>query len=895
MPHPTPSPLLETKLYPGRGARAPLARPRLDLPAAVIDGTATVVSIVAPAGYGKSTLMAGWFAAWPHPRRAWVNLDDDDNDPRRLLRYLVGALQAVDAAIGSDALAQLSGDGHILPAAVLESLAIDLARDDRRLVLFLDDVHVLVGDEALKVVDWLVNFAPRSVQFVLGSREAPRLRLGTLRLHGRMIELDQRQLAFDHAEMERICRTRLPAALSPSSLVQLEQTTEGWPAALEFAMLALEGETDPAALIDTFAGTDRSVVEYLREVLLDRLDPGSRRLLHQIAQFDRICAPLARAATGSEAGEALLASAHARNLFLIALDRRGEWYRFHNLVGDYLRHHLPPGHGTAARAALVAGALWFDERGHREDAIACAIRAEDWERASAWVAEAAEDTSQRLGSHALMLRWMREIPRPWLDRHPFIGLSYAYSLAFTTRTAELDAEVQRLEGILDGWAADPAIGAGRTDALRCALGLQQLVMLTVRDQGRATHAAATEWLQRWPNAPLRLAGDAANTLAWGCKSVGEIDAGFAAAGRAREILARDQSYHGLSWNAIIEALLCLKRGDHAAARAACERGLALVRERLNGHREHTGFMHAILGAIAYEFDEIAAAEQHADLAAVHIDAAGPADLLILAYLTQARLMFRRHDKSAGFAALHLGRQVGRRRGLRRVDVTLATEECIWLCRAGDRTDALALAAQFGFDRAVFAERDLIADKASRVGPRLLLPVSPEMAVAQLGEPLVRSAERGFHHRRAELLVLQAAALLRAGRDDEAMSAWHEAIKLGERFGYRRVFLDEPEIVHAMTALLRSRPEAESQPAWLTPKGGKAAAGAELPSAEALTRKEHRILRQLESGLSNREIAASMFISEGTLKWHLHNVYRKLECKNRTGALATARKLGLVGP
>jgi ATP/maltotriose-dependent transcriptional regulator MalT len=580
----------------------------------------------------------------------------------------------------------------------------------------------------------------------------------------------------------------------------------------------------------------------------------------------------------------------SQSLFLIALDRRGEWFRFHHLVSDYLRSS---GERASATEALLAGGRWLYERGHREEAIQCAIRAEAWEVASAWVDEVVEDTAQRYGSHELVLRWLKEIPREWVDRHPVIGLNHAYSLAFSTRQHELDAEMRRLEGVLDAWAADPGIDPARTDNLRCALSLQNVVNLALRDAGSGTHAAASEWLARWPHASLRLRGDAENTLAWGCKSVGDLDAGFAAAHRARDIVARDGSYHGLSWNAVIEAILELKRGDYAAARASCERGLAVVQAHLSGHRQYASYLRAMLGAIAYEFDDVPAAERDAELAAAHIDETGPGDILILAYLTQARLQFIRRDVQAGYSALRLGRQNGRRRGLRRVEVTLAAEECTWLCRHAERKDALALAAQFGFDRAVFSEHDLIADKASRVGPRLLLAVSPEMAVAQLGAPLIRSVEKGFHHRHVELLILQSAALFRACREDEAVSAWRDALTIGERFGYRRVFLDDPEIVHAMTTFARGRPDAGPQPAWLVPRASGAVAKPALPSNEALTRKELRILRQLESGHSNREIAASIFISEGTLKWHLHNVYRKLDCKNRSGAVAAARKLGLV--
>src|SRR5262249_30395545 len=153
--------------------------------------------------------------------------------------------------------------------------------------------------------------------------------------------------------------------------------------------------------------------------------------------------------------------------------------------------------------------------------------------ASTWIEAAVEDAAQRHGSHELVLRWVSEVPREWIDRHPSIGLNYAYSLAFFSRRDEVDAEMERLQAIVDAWAADRAIDRARTDALRCELGLQRIVNAALRDEGAATHAAASEWLERWPNASMRTRGDAENALAWGCKSIAEIDAGVAANERAR--------------------------------------------------------------------------------------------------------------------------------------------------------------------------------------------------------------------------------------------------------------------------------------------------------------------------------------------------------------------------
>jgi DNA-binding CsgD family transcriptional regulator len=201
---------------------------------------------------------------------------------------------------------------------------------------------------------------------------------------------------------------------------------------------------------------------------------------------------------------------------------------------------------------------------------------------------------------------------------------------------------------------------------------------------------------------------------------------------------------------------------------------------------------------------------------------------------------------------------------------------------------MELARAQDFDRAIHPQYGMVADKAARVAPRLLMAGQPEMAIAQLGPALVRATEKGFHHRRVELLILHAAALLRCGRTAEALQSWRVALELGERFGYRRVFLDDMDIVTTLGHAARGH-EGIRQPAWLKASSPRSGSRGE----ESLTRKELRILRFLEGGASNREIAASLFVSEGTLKWHLHNIYRKLECRNRSGAIAAARRQGIL--
>ena len=885
-----PAPLLDSKFVPQLGVRTPLSRAHLKRPAELLRGQCSVVSVVAPAGYGKTTMLAQWHGQCAEGHRAWLNLDDNDNDPVRLLRYLIAALQMADPSLGRTALPHLSGPATTSPMIVLEALAGDLGNLAEPLLLFIDDAHVVSEPAAVQVLDWLLQYAPNQLRFVIGSRQAPQVALGGLRLRGRLVEYDQSHLAFTPEEVDRFCRDRMATPLDAVGLQRLVEKTEGWPAALELAMLALHGAPDPMAFIDDFCGSERGIVDYLGEAVFGHLRPELRLRIFQLAQFDRFCASLAQAVTGDAGADELLRELARRRLFLLGMDRTGTWFRFHHLVADYLRRNPPPGAASTRAEILTKGSRWFHAHAQVEDAIDCAVRAEDWELASSWLAQSVEDSAQRQGAYASLFRWMRQIPDAWLDRFPLIRVSHAFSLIFLYRTDQAEEELCAVERRIAQLAESPDHDLDEVHDLTCAVELQRLLLAAVKDEGTQLLPAVTAWLQRWPQARLRFQGDANNLAAFACKSMGDINAGLAFVRRAHDIQQRDQGFYGLSWNVMIEALLHLKAGHFMESRGASERGLALIHERLNDYPEHAAAQHTILAAIAYEFDEIDAATREIELEAGAIDATGVADMLILSYLTRARLQFCNGHADAGMTALRLGRQAGRRRNLGRVEVTLAGEECVWLSRLGERTAALALARQFGFDRAIFAQYDLTADKASRVGPRLLLTEAPEMAVAQLGPPLIRSTERGFHHRRVELLILQASALLRCARETEALSAFRGALEACERFGYRRVLLDDPDLTGTLLQAARGK-LGVAIPAWLSAADARPAPAAGL--GEAFTKKELRILKQLESGLANRDVAASLFISEGTLKWHLHNIYRKLGCKSRARALVEARRLGVL--
>ena len=893
--------IVEGKLYPATGTRDPLPRPRLDASCDVLDGGYAVVLVAAPAGYGKSTLMAQWHARLTsrHVRCAWLSLDEDDNDKTRFLRHLVAALRKADTRVGHAASADFSGDTK----PQIEALAAELASIQGRIVLFLDDLHFVQDAETIQIVDWLANYAPRTIQYVIGTRDKNGLRLSGLRLRRQLLEIDLRQLQFDSAEAAQFYRNRLGHDLANADLQRLLVKTEGWPAALELVALAVTGLRSPSRFIEGFAGTHSGLVDYLGEAVLSRLDERTRKGVFRLSMFDRVCAPLAQALDEMDNAEEMIQALRVRNLFLIPLDDSGTWFRFHHLVGDFFRERYRRTAPQLAKECLVRGARWMHANGYVEDAVNCMIRAEDWEQATRWVADSLEELVFRRGYHQTILRWMNALPETWVDQYPVIRIQYAFALSFYARYQKYEAQIHALQELLQRLESQPQRDHRKVNELRCAVELLTAMSTGLRDEGRLGGELAAEWLARWPQESMRRKGVMGNVLAFGYKTAGAIGRGLEVIAESRKWLEQAEGYYALSWTSYLEAVLHMKRGSYFEARLACELGLDLVERELLGHRGQASMLHAVLGAIAYEFDEIDAAAAHVEQAMSSVRECSHADAVILAYTTQARIQRLRRDEDGALAILGEGQELGERRGLRRVTLSLAAEQCTALVRAGHYEEARLVAERLGFHQ--LPERadasGLMHDKALRAASRYVLRQSPGLVISALDSAIASCRQRDLAHRSVELLLIRALARQQANDSAGAETDFVEALLIAAPRGYLRVLLDEARELSPLIHRLDLQALRGSQVAPLARRLQQHTAGkpenSQAPPSKApneeLTRREVSILKRLESGLSNKEIAEAIFVSEGTLKWHLHNVYSKLDVKNRSGAISRAKGLGIL--
>src|SRR6202050_2736469 len=303
------------------------------------------------------------------------------------------------------------------------------------------------------------------------------------------------------------------------------------------------------------------------------------------------------------------------------------------------------------------------------------IRAQDWEQATRWVADSVEELVFRRGYHQTILRWMNALPDDCVDRHPVIRIQYAFALSFYPRYQEYEAQIYRLQQLLQNLEAQAHHDTRKIDELRCAVEMQVAMSVALRDDGMRGGDLAAAWLARWPDAPLRRKGVMGNVLSFGHKTRGHIDRGLETVAQTRQWLEQSEGYYASSWTAYLEAVLHLKRGSYFDAKLACTSGLELVERKLHGHPGQASMLHTLLAGICYEFDEIEQALAHLDLTSSSISEYAHADAVIVAYLTQARIQHLRHDVSGALAMLREGQEFGEQRGWRRLTLALGAGGC----------------------------------------------------------------------------------------------------------------------------------------------------------------------------------------------------------------------------
>lgn len=556
-------------------------------------GTLTVLA--APAGAGKTTLLAEWHAASPPERPfSWVSLDRADNDPVRFWAAVIRALRTVEPGIAGAALATLAAPGADLLEVALSHLVNDLARLTRHTVLVLDDYHVIGNEQVHESLAFLLQHPTTHMHIALASRTDPPLPLGRLRARGQMAELRIEHLRFDDEETDALLNGIMRVGLEPANVRKLRERTEGWAAGIYLAGLSLRGRDDASSLSRDVSGDDRHVADFLTSEVLDRQPERARAFLLQTSILGRLCGDLCDAVTGAGGSAHTLREMERSNLFVVPLDSRREWFRYHQLFADLLRRELGRSAGDLIPELHRRAAAWHRERGSAVEAIHHALDGGDFEMAGDLIATHWHDLLQS-GQVQTVESWLDALPEDAVERDPRYCIARAWTFVFRGRVDGVELWTARAG---DGEHPGPfPIGTSLESAIAV---LRAACSHLLGDVGTMLEAASSAARLEPEHAPSR--GIALLLLGYAQLRLGPLDDAYATFEAA---LARGAD---VGPTAVMVALahlaaIHLERGELDRARERCERALRvasehgaseqwmmawplIVRARIHEHRGH---------------------------------------------------------------------------------------------------------------------------------------------------------------------------------------------------------------------------------------------------------------------------------------------------------------------
>jgi LuxR family maltose regulon positive regulatory protein len=891
------TPLLATKLHLPR-PREQLV-PRSHLLKRLQEGVVGALTLLsAPAGFGKTTLLAQWLAS-THMPVAWLSVDAEDNDPTRFLAYIIAALQTLDAQLGTTALALLWIPQPPSPEAVLAVLTNDLVeRGGGDVALVLDDYHTITAESIQRGMTFLLEHLPPHLHLILATRaDPPLLPLARLRAQGQLTEVRAADLRFADAEASAFLQTAMGLDLSAEAIATLESRTEGWIAGLQLAALSLQGRADVSAFLAAFTGSHRYVLDYLSDEVLARQPAAVQQFLLHTCILERLSGPLCDAVTGQEGSQAMLEALERVNLFVVALDDERGWYRYHHLFAEALYSHLQQTEPMLVSELHRRASSWYEQHEQPIAAVQHALATPDVERAARLIEPIALPVTFQ-GQISTVLGWLNALPEALVRARPYLCVCHALVLMSTNQFEMAEARLQAAErGIQEDLSAEQAqiiLGwvlvlrgriANYSGELSQALSLVRQALELLPEAEVLARAGALMTIIR----AYQVSGDATPTTE------------HTVAAEVAFIRTWDNPV-ALVASMTVLARLHILQGKLRQATAMYEQVVQVV-PRLEVLQTSISTPYYFgLGDLLREWNELEAAEHHLSqgMALVNETLALEPSVAVLGYTALAHLeqaLGKTREALAALDALaHLARQ--RHFPAHQMSQVAAARAQLELAQGN-----VAAAIHWADTCGLSTEDDELS--YPHEGEYLTLV---RVRIAQAREDPAKLFLQGALHLLDRLLQDAEAkarmgsvlALEAQGNRTGALATLERALLLAEPEGYIRLFVDEGT---PMLALLRQAHARSRVPGYiatlLSAFGERNLSDSPLtsarpgPLAEPLTEREREVLQLLAAGASNREIARRLVLSLGTVKKHVSNLCGKLGVQSRTQALARARVLHLL--
>ena len=904
-------PLLQTKLYIPKPRRGQVGRPRLlERLRRGADSKLTLLS--APAGFGKTTLLAEWLddPAADGRSTAWLSLDPSDGQALSFWAYVIAALQTVAPGVGADLLSLLRQPQPPPIQLVLAPLVNELSTTSDQIVLVLDDYHVIDAHDVHQGMAFLLEHLPPQIHVVIATRADPPLPLARLRGRAELVEIRAADLRFTPDEALAYLNEVMDLDLAAQDVAALEGRTEGWIAALQLAALSIQGRDDVAGFIAGFAGDDRYIVDYLVEEVLQRQPDHVRSFLLQTSILDRLSGPLTDAVTGQDGGRAMLEGLDRANLFLVPLDDRRQWYRYHQLFADVLRARLQDEQPDRVPVLHRRASHWYEHDGDRSEAIRHAMAGEDFDRAADLIELAIPSMSQGR-QEATLRRWLNAIPDDLFEARPVLAVGWVAMRLVRGEAEGVEARLLQAERWLTPSAPAPDGSTGRsTDMivvdeaafrrLPGAVSVYRTALAMAHGDVTGTIAHAQRVLDVISANDHLERGSAEGFLALAHWTRGDLEAAnrwWTDAAVSLELAGHVADAIGCS---IAIADIRIAQGRLHEAMQAYERGITLAAQQPAPSLRGVPDMHVGMSELFRERNDLARATQHLLSSEDLGERAGLAQNPYRWRVAMARVREAEGDLDAALELLDEAERLYASDYYPNVRPIPAMKARIWIAQ-GQLSQALGWARVHGvsvkdelsyvreFDHITLA-RLLLA------GPTRERGDDPAREAPELLERLLRAAEAGRRTRSViEILVLEALAHQMRGDVAAGLAPLERALTLAEPEGYVRAFADEGP---SMAGLLGAAAKREIAPGYirqlLTAFGpAHERTPIKQPLVEPLSERELDVLRLLATDLAGPEIARELVVSLSTVRSHTKAIYAKLGANNRRSAVTRAEELDLL--
>ncbi|GHP00436.1 hypothetical protein KSF_104830 [Reticulibacter mediterranei] len=878
----------------------------------------------APAGFGKTTLLAEWAAATTFPV-VWLSCEEADNDPVRFLSYLQAALTRLDIRIGT----LVQGDQWTpIPSwkQAMTHLLNDLARLlQQDTVMILDDYYLLTSETVHALVQFLLDHLPARLHLIIATRVDPPLPLARLRARNQVSELRTGDLCFVSSEVEAFVHT-VNLTLSNEAMHLLEERTEGWIAGIQLLTLALHGRADAARFLRQAGGTYRFLREYVSEEILGQQSAETQHFLLSTCLLRRLCGPLCDAVLGEVGSKDRLAQLRTANLFVSALDETETWYRYHPFFAEALSAHLREREPERIPELYRRASLWYEEQHQEEEACAYALLAGDQPRAAALLERLLPQLFEQ-GEFLHMRTFLSQLPPALITDSPLLSLTSIWvqgfdhlplfnseqSVKMLTSHLKEQIQIQRWDDsvgfaerpevlpLLQAWAA---MAQGDTER-----------SITLAQQARALHSPAESALSRFIVAGRQM------TLGVLYRAHGDLESAEQVLLKAFPMGRVCTDHPQFLSTAPTLAEIYEAQGQLRALGQLYTDVLQQLAQRENSSSLYLALMQARQASLFYEWNQLAEAEacaQQARELVQRLKLPLPTMLLLSSWvqarvagalgdidqarqlLTQAAFELATVPHPSEPLLTHAGK-----RSMEMFSVRLALTQGQlaqaehWEARRTLRFDDRLLSALSRYDYLEYVTLARILLARGRLQRKPVALKEALMLLDQLRPIAVRRNLAGWFR---EIQILTALVMLAQGQTRQALFTLGPVLARAESEGYVRLFADEgKEMAHLLTQIA---PFTSASPGYiqllqaaLVPMPQAPAALSLPPSRQSLpdplSPREQEVLQLVALGLSNQEIADRLVISLHTVKLHVKHLLAKLAVINRTQAVARARELHLL--